>query len=142
MCGYFDFIWTCSKRAEDWCDLKRMTAKTSRDLLQGQQKHGGQQRAICLRRTQAGYSDCCTFYLSELTGQPIPIVFTISLLIKTNHPDQSNPKHYAHRRWFSAKHLGKSLFHYQNVWSGHGPASPVPTFGKRPEKDMPGASES
>ena len=50
MCGYFDFIWTCSKRAEDWCDLKRMTAKTL-DLLQGQQKHGGQQRAICLRRT-------------------------------------------------------------------------------------------
>ena len=28
MCGYFDFIWTCSKRAEDWCDLKGMTAKT------------------------------------------------------------------------------------------------------------------
>ena len=27
MCGYFDFIWTCSKRAEDWYDLKSMTAK-------------------------------------------------------------------------------------------------------------------
>jgi len=78
-----------------------------------------------------------------LTGQPVPIVLRISLLIKTNHHDQSNPKHYAQRRWFSAKHLhGKSLFHYQNVWSGHGPASPALTFGKRPEKDMSGASES
>ena len=28
MCGYFDFIWTCSKRAENWYDLKRVTAKT------------------------------------------------------------------------------------------------------------------
>ena len=33
----------------------------------------------------------------ELTGQPIPIVTRISLLIKTNHPDQSNPKHYAQK---------------------------------------------
>ena len=37
------------------------------------------------------------FHLSELTGQPIPIVMRISLLIKTNHPDQSNPKYYAQR---------------------------------------------
>ena len=28
MCGYFDFIWTCSKRAENWCDLKCTIAKT------------------------------------------------------------------------------------------------------------------
>ena len=34
------------------------------------------------------------FRLSELTGQPIPIVMRISLLIKTNHPDQSIPKYY------------------------------------------------
>ena len=35
------------------------------------------------------------FHLSELTDQPIAIVMRISLLIKTNHPDQSNPKYYA-----------------------------------------------
>ena len=27
-----------------------------------------------------------TFHLSQLTGQPIPILMRISLLIKTNHP--------------------------------------------------------
>ena len=29
------------------------------------------------------------FHLSQLTGQPIPIVMRISLLIKNNHQDQS-----------------------------------------------------
>ena len=43
------------------------------------------------------------FHLSELTGQPIPIVMRISFLIKTNHPDLSNPKYYAQRRWFFSK---------------------------------------
>ena len=38
------------------------------------------------------------FHLSELTGQSIPIVMRIPFLIKTNHPDQSNPKYYAQRR--------------------------------------------
>ena len=38
------------------------------------------------------------FHLSELTGQTIPVVMRISLLIKTIHPDQSNPKQYAGRR--------------------------------------------
>ena len=37
------------------------------------------------------------FYLSELAGQPIPIVMRISFLIKTSHPDLSNPKCYAQR---------------------------------------------
>ena len=73
------------------------------------------------------------FHLSELTGQPIPIVMRIPLLIKTNHPDQSNPKYYAQRRWFSAKPLGKSLFHCQNVWFGHRSDRPVLRFGKRPK---------
>lgn len=36
------------------------------------------------------------FHLSELFGQPV--VIRISLLIKTHHPDQSKPKHYAQRR--------------------------------------------
>lgn len=35
-------------------------------------------------------------HLSELFGQPV--VIRISLLIKTHHPDQSKPKHYAQRR--------------------------------------------
>ena len=32
------------------------------------------------------------FHLSELTGQSIPVVKRISLLIKTIQPDQSKPK--------------------------------------------------
>ena len=32
------------------------------------------------------------FQLSELTGQTIPVLMRISLLIKTIRPDQSNPK--------------------------------------------------
>ena len=38
------------------------------------------------------------FHLSELTDQPIPLVMRISLLVKTNHPNQSNPKYYTQRR--------------------------------------------
>ena len=45
------------------------------------------------------------FHLSELTGQPIPIVMRTSLLIKANHPDQSNPKYNAQRRWFFQQNL-------------------------------------
>ena len=37
------------------------------------------------------------FHLSKLTGQPIPIEMRISLLIKTNHPDQSNPRYDAQK---------------------------------------------
>ena len=35
--------------------------------------------------------------------------------------DLTNPKSYAPRRWFSAKTLGKSLFHFQTDWSADGP---------------------
>ena len=45
------------------------------------------------------------FHLSELTRQPIPIVMRISLLVKTNHPDESNPKYYAQMRWFFQQNL-------------------------------------
>ena len=38
-----------------------------------------------------------------MTGQPIPIVMRILFFMKTNHPDQSNPKYYAQRRWFFSK---------------------------------------
>ena len=41
--------------------------------------------------------------MSMKTCQPISIVTRISLLIKTNHPDHSNPKYYAQRRWFLSK---------------------------------------
>ena len=43
------------------------------------------------------------FHLSELTGQTIPVVMRILLLIKTFQPDPSNPKYYARRRWFFSK---------------------------------------
>ena len=52
-----------------------------------------------------------TFHLSELAGQPISIVMRILLLIKTNHLDQSNPKHYAQRMMvFQQNLLEKAYF--------------------------------
>ena len=50
------------------------------------------------------------FHLSELTDQPIPIVMRISLLIKTNNPDQSNPKYYAQRRCFFQQNLFEKTY--------------------------------
>ena len=41
--------------------------------------------------------------LSEMTGQPIPIIMRILVLIKTNRPDQSKDKHYTQRKWFFSK---------------------------------------
>ena len=41
--------------------------------------------------------------LSEMTGQPIPIIMRILVLIKTNRPDQSKAKHYTQRKWFFSK---------------------------------------
>ena len=46
---------------------------------------------------------CGAFHFSELTGQTIPVVRRISLLIKTIQQDQSNLKYYAQRRWFFSK---------------------------------------
>ena len=62
--------------------------------------------------------------MSELTGQTIPIAMIISLLIKTLWPDLSNHEYSSmhERDGFSAKTLGKSLFHFQTDWSGNGPA--------------------
>ena len=76
--------------------------------------------------------------MSMKTCQPISIVTRISLLIKTNHPDHSNPKYYAQRRWFLSKTswenllflLPKSLV---RPWSGR----PVLTFGKAPLEKTP-----
>ena len=55
----------------------------------------------CLKKIDLGRSGA--FHLSELTDQSILIVMRISLLTKTNHPHQSNPKYYAQSRWFSSK---------------------------------------
>ena len=50
------------------------------------------------------------FHFSELTGQTIPVVRRISLLIKTIQPDPSNPKYYAQRRsLFSKNSLEKPI---------------------------------
>ena len=63
------------------------------------------------------------FHLLELTGQTNPVAMIISFLFKALQPDQSNPKKYARGKcFFSAKTLGKSLFHFKTDWSGHGPA--------------------
>ena len=62
------------------------------------------------------------FHLSELTGQTIPIVMGISLLIKTIQPDQSNPNCMLEGERFSGNFFGKSRFHLQNHWSGNGQA--------------------
>ena len=51
------------------------------------------------------------FHLSELTGQHIPIVMRISLLIKINHPNQSNPNYYAQQEMvFQQNLLEKAYF--------------------------------
>ena len=41
--------------------------------------------------------------LSEMTGQLIPIIMRILVLIKTNDPGQSNGKHCTQRKWFFSK---------------------------------------
>ena len=73
------------------------------------------------------------FHLPELTGQTIPVVMRILLLIKTIQPDPSNPKYYSRRRWFFSKNswekfilLSKWLL---EPWTGR----PVLTFGKGPK---------
>ena len=42
--------------------------------------------------TSKSYESNGAFHLSELTGQTIPVVMRISLLIKSIQPDMSNPK--------------------------------------------------
>ena len=68
------------------------------------------------------------FHLSELTGQPIPTVMWILLLIKTNHQHQSNPKYYVQKRWFFSKTSFSAP--RASVWSKNkgdaGPPDPSP----------------
>ena len=58
--------------------------------------------------------------LSEMTGQPIPIIMRILVLIKTNRPDQSKANIIHKGNGFSAKPLGKCLLYFKNVWFGLG----------------------
>ena len=61
------------------------------------------------------------FHFPEQTGQTLPVVMRISILIKTIQPDQIL-KSMNEGDGFSSKTLGKSLFHFQNERSGHGQA--------------------
>ena len=56
------------------------------------------------------------FHLSQPTGQTIPIIMRISLLIKTNQPDQSV-------KFWIVNTLWKSRFHFQTDRSDHGSAT-------------------
>lgn len=60
-----------------------------------------------------------TFHLSKLTGQKIPVIMIISLVIRTIHRDS---KWHARRNGVSTKTLGKNICHCRNHWSGYGPA--------------------
>ena len=71
-----------------------------------------------------------TFHLSKLTGQKIPVIMIISLVIRTIHRD---PKWHARRNGVSTKTLGKKRFLLSKwlvrLWSGRS----VLTFGKGPK---------
>ena len=62
-----------------------------------------------------------------------PTIMRISLLIIPNQPDQSNPKHYAQRRWFFSKTSWKTPTSLPKclVWPRSG--WPVLIYGKRPQ---------
>lgn len=58
------------------------------------------------------------FHLSELARQTIPVVTfnkNFSQILSGMHKGDG----------FSAKTLGKSVFHFPNDWSSYGPAGPV-----------------
>ena len=59
------------------------------------------------------------FHLSDLTGQTIPVVMKISILIKIFQSDQSNPKQYA---FFFSKTSWKKPISYSKwlVWPSSG----------------------
>ena len=59
------------------------------------------------------------FDVSELTGQTIPVVIRISLLIKTIRPDQSSLNSMHEGDGFSAKTLWKKPISFA-YWSGNG----------------------
>ena len=58
-----------------------------------------------------------------MTGQPIPIIMRILVLIKTNDPDQSKAKHYTQWKWFFSKTSWKMPIVFKKClvqpWSSH-----------------------
>ena len=63
------------------------------------------------------------FHLSELTGQTLSAVMTISLLIKLPTQISQILNGMQEGDNVSAKNLEKSRFPCQNDWCGYGPAS-------------------
>ena len=55
-----------------------------------------------------------------MTGQTIPVVIRILLLIKTIQPDPSNPKYYARRRWFFSKNCWEKPISLSKCRTSHG----------------------
>ena len=55
-----------------------------------------------------------------MTGQTIPVVTRILLLIKTIQPDPSNPKYYARRRWFFSKNCWEKPISLSKCRTSHG----------------------
>ena len=122
-----------------WASYVRVTADMKVSRIGWQRDFLWRVRGPCLRHRHSkpfvySVADGGRFpFLRTDRPARVPIVMRISLLIKTNHPDQSNPKYYAQRRWFFSKTswqnpilLPKCLV---RPWSGR----PVLTFGKRPE---------
>ena len=73
------------------------------------------------------------FHLSELTGQPNPIVMRIQCLSETNNSDKSNPKYYAQRRWLCSETSWKKPILLPKCLVRQWSSRPVLTFGKRPK---------
>ena len=61
----------------------------------------------------------------SMTGQTIPVVIRILLLIKTIQPDPSNPKYYARRRWFFSKNCWEKPITLSKCRTSHGLAGQV-----------------
>ena len=70
--------------------------------------------------------------LSEMTGQLIPIIMRILVLIKTNDPDQSNAKHYTQRKWFFSKTSRKMPITFKKCLVQPWSSRPVLTFESAP----------
>ena len=66
--------------------------------------------------------------LSEMTGQLIPIIMRILVLIKTNDPGQSNAKHCTQRKWFFSKTSRKMPITFKKCLVQPWSSRPVLTF--------------
>ena len=66
--------------------------------------------------------------LSEMTGQLIPIMMRILVLIKTNNPGKSNAKHCTQRKWFFSKTSRKIPIIFKKCLVQPWSSRPVLTF--------------